>query len=397
MFSPIKNGKKRRRYFFYATAVLLFCSLISSAQPTCSAYFDPAETCHREIQNQEFVFLGRVISIEKLPGDEFPAPLKVSVEVEAPLKGELARHTEFFLERRCFGEVFLDQRYIFTAERVRTDKFAGLFSRKWSFAIGDEYTAEEIKTILDEIRSVLKKVKQPRIAGSVIEQQNASSGGRFLIASTAIKKQFAPNYLVPLANIPVTAKRRDGKEFKTATGAEGGFVFKDLPAGAYEILANLPKEFDIETAGNFRFYEKDKKFVEINDDICTRHVIINAQRQGGIRLSALNASAEWAYVVVYLQRVGEENGKRVLNNFFSDVPKEKVFLPGGLKYDFDHIFKKVPVGPYVLRLDVTIDPALPVKTIYYPGTSEADKAAVIDVEAGKTSEIEMSLPELTEN
>ena len=91
MFSVIKNGKKRRRNFFYATAVLLFCSLTSSAQPTCSAYFDPAETCHREIQNQEYVFLGRVISIEKLPGDEFPAPLKVLVEVEAPLKGELAR------------------------------------------------------------------------------------------------------------------------------------------------------------------------------------------------------------------------------------------------------------------------------------------------------------------
>ncbi len=65
--------------------------------------------------------------------------------------------------------------------------------------------------------------------------------------------------------------------------------------------------------------------------------------------------------------------------------------------DYNYHFKKVPAGQYMLMLSITVDPSKPNHTIYYPGTFIEEKAFVINVEAGKTSNIEFSLPDLPEN
>jgi hypothetical protein len=396
----MRNEKKHLRSLFYSLVLFLFCFQAAQAQPTCSANFDPNETCEWEIQSAEFIFLGRVVAAEKRSPDSYAEPTKAIVEVETSVKGNLAaRRIELFINRHCYGEIYENRRYIFTAERIDNEKISGLFSKKWSSALTDDYSANDVKKILDEIRAVAKGVKRPRLAGSVVEQ-DTNNTGRYLLASGAVKKLLSSGGLRPMPNVVVTAKRKDGgQEFKTATDADGSFVFDELPKGVYELFTNLPKEFDVMTSGISRFREEDNPSVEIGDYICGNRVIFNAQLQGDIKLRFDNASSRWSHIIVHLWRVFElKDGKTTLNEFFYDAAKDKFPATensGDIGYNYH--FKKVPAGQYVLMLSVTVDPSKPNHTIYYPGTFIEEKAFVINVEAGKTSNIEFSLPDLPEN
>lgn len=397
----MRNVKKHLRFVFYSTMFFLVCFQAAAAQPTCGANFSPSDTCSWEIQNKEFVFLGRVVSIEK-SSNGFPHgnPSKIVVEIETSLKGNLgAPRTELFLDRHCYGEVYENKRYIFTAGRVDNEKISGLFSEKWSSALGDDYSENDVKEILDEIRSVVRKVKQPRLVGSVVEQLSGARGGRFLIASNEVKTRFAPDYLRPMANVIVTAKRSDGREFKTETDANGGFVFGGLPLGAYEFYTNLPKEFDIVAGGNSITQEKDRKIsLEIREYACSQRIIFNARLEGSIRIRFDNALSRWSHIILHLWRVRMRDGKREMDEFAYERATEK-FLATENSGDigFNHLFKNVPVGQYVLMLSITTDPSVGSKTVYYPGTFETEKAEAITVEAGKTANVEFSIPDLPEN
>ena len=46
--------------------ILLFVGTVA-AQPTCSSYLHPFDTCSYAIQTRDVVFLGRVISVEETP------------------------------------------------------------------------------------------------------------------------------------------------------------------------------------------------------------------------------------------------------------------------------------------------------------------------------------------
>ncbi|MBA2621706.1 MAG: carboxypeptidase regulatory-like domain-containing protein [Acidobacteria bacterium] len=201
-----------------------------------------------------------------------------------------------------------------------------------------------------------------------------------------------------MENVIVTAKRADGREFKTVTNADGGFVFGDLPLGAYEFYTNLPKEYEVVAGGNSITQEKDKILLEIRDYACSQRLIFNARLEGGIRIRFDNASSRWSHIILHLLRVRERDGKKEMGEYSSDAAKEK-FLATENSGDigFNHLFKNVPVGRYVLMLSITTDPSIGNKMVYYPGTLELEKAEVINVEAGKTSNIEFSLPDLPEN
>jgi hypothetical protein len=398
----MQNRKKHLRLLFCLAGLFLFCFHSADAQPTCWAHFDPSDTCHYEYQGKEFIFLGRVVSVLPLTTDSgYAEPQKAVVEVEAPLKGSLPKKTELFLDRHCFGRVEENQRYIFTANRVENEKFSGLFSTRWSEPLlEDKYTKDEIQRYLAEIRAMAGGVKRPRLSGFVIED-TANNKGRYMISTTDVRKLFTPGFnLRPMPDVVVTAKLKDGgQEFKTATGADGSYAFNDLPKGVYEVFTNLPKEYDVKSEGLSMFGEAGKSFIEINDYVCGRRILFNAQLQGDVKIRFDNASSRWSHIIVHLWRVFEsKDGQRNLNEFFWDAAKDK-FLAAGNSGDigYSYHFKNVPAGKYVLMLSVTIDPARASDRVYYPGTFEEKKAAIINVEAGKTSNIEFSIPDLPEN
>lgn len=387
--------------------LFLFCFQVLQAQPTCWAHFDPWDTCHWDYRGKEFIFLGRVVSVLSRAGeDSYSNPLKIAVEVESPLKGNLPRRIELLLDQKCFGRVSENQIYIFTANQVDNENFSGFFSTRWSEPLSEErFTKEDVNEILGELRSIIKGIKQPRLSGNVIEQPTNSSGpqfttGRYQIASNGVKKLFAFGYLRPLANITVTAKLKDsGQEYKTATDADGAFVFNNLPRGIYELFTNLPKEYDVQTGGLSLFSEKGKTFLEIGDRVCGNRVIFNAQLQGDVKIRFDNASSRWSHIIVHLLRVIETNdGKRELSEFSYDAVRDKFLAmenPGDIGYNYH--FRNVPVGKYILMLSITADSARASKRIYYPGTFEEKDAVIIDIKAGKTSNIEFSIPDLPES
>ncbi|MEZ5428970.1 MAG: carboxypeptidase-like regulatory domain-containing protein [Pyrinomonadaceae bacterium] len=393
----IKMNKKKIIGIFLSGVIFFLASSVE-AQPTCSAYFHPFDTCFREIQNKEFVFLGRVVSVENNSlSRAYGKPLKAIVEVETLLKGNPGQRIELFLDTFCFGSVVENGRFIFTAGYVYNEKVSGLFSETWSFAISEEYSEKEVEKILDQIRKVIRGEKLPRLVGKVI-QQNWSPEGRFLMRASSlnVKLGYDPNYAQPLKDVTVTAKRKeDGREFKTKTDAEGEYGFEDLPTGKYEVYTDLPKEYDVQINGLIRLNSNEIGFVNVDDGICGRKVEFNVQLQGDIQIRFDNALSSWSHIILSLWRVGEDDGKRKLNEFAYDAAKDKFLATEGSgDIGYRHSFKKVPVGKYILRLNVTIDPKRANKTVYYPGTFEVEKAAVIDVEAGETLNLVFSLPDI---
>lgn len=398
----MRNGKKHRQILFLSLALFLVCFNAANAQPTCWAHFDPSDTCHYEYQGKEFIFLGRVVSVSPVASEGYGEPQKIVVEVETLMKGSVPRRTELFLDRHCFGRVAENQRYIFTANRAANEKFAGLFSERWSEPLSEEkYTKDEIKRYVVEIRAMASGVKRPRLSGFVIEQ-DTSNTGRYMISTTDVRKLFAPDFhLRPMRGVVVTAKRRDGgQEFRTATNADGSYAFNDLPKGVYEIFTDLPKEYDVKSEGLSMFGdEAGKSFIEINDYVCGSRVLFNAQLQGDIKLRFDNASSRWSHIIVHLWRVFEsKDGKRSLNESFYDRANDKFLATEGAgDIGYNYHFKNVPAGQYVLMLSVTTDTSKASHRIYYPGTFLEDKAFIVDVEAGKTLNLEFSLPDLPEN
>lgn len=401
----MRKWKKYRQSLFYLLMLFLFCFQTLKAQPTCWAHFDPSDTCHYEYAGKEFIFLGRVISVlEKTDKGIYSNPLLIAVEVESPLKGNLPRRIELLLDQKCFGRVSENQRYIFTANRVVNEAFSGLFSESWSEPLLEEkYSNEEIKRYVTEVRAMANGIKRPRLSGFVVEQDTNTIGGnyaagRYMISTTDVRKLFTPGFnLRPMASVFVTAKRKDsGQEFKTITNSDGSYVFDDLPKGIYEISVNLPKKYDVKSEGLSMFGEAGKSFIEINDYVCGSRILFNAQQQGEVKLRFDNASSRWSYIIVHLWRVFEsKDGERELSEYFYDAVKDSFLATensGNIGYNYH--FKNVPAGKYILELSVTTDPARASNRVYYPGIFEEEKAAIINVEAGKTLNIEFSLPDL---
>ncbi|HEY8558983.1 MAG TPA: carboxypeptidase-like regulatory domain-containing protein [Pyrinomonadaceae bacterium] len=392
----MKNLKKHLLGLFPLAMLFLFHA--AQAQPTCFANFNPAEACQRNIQEKELIFLGRVVALEgKSPG-YFIEPLKIVVEVETAVKGTPPRRVELFLKTKCAGEIVEDERYIFTADRAIEEGVPKLYSESWSAPLGEEYSADEIARILDEIRALVNKIKQPRLAGRVI-QQNWSPEGRYLMRANALNRKlgYEAAYARPLEGVVVTARRRDdGREVKVATDADGKYAFDELPPGKYEVFTNLPSEFDVHAEGLFRISENDKESVEIGDWICSRKVNFNAQLQGEVRLRIGNVPRGWERIDLHLLRVVQQDGRTEFVETASGSPAEKTFSADKSTYSFEHAFKNLPVGPYAVTFRIVGDPSKPERIFYFPGTSEREKADVIEVEAGKTRNLELDFYGLEE-
>lgn len=392
----MKERKKHLRYLLLLVVLFLFCAFKAQAQPQCFSNFDLHQTCNSEYQLKEFVFFGRVVSVasESVADENYNGFLKVIVEIEESFKGNLAGKTEVFLAQRCFGRIVKDERYIFTAERFAGGNLSGIFSDKWSEPFANEYSKSDFEEVFAKIRSVVKKVKQPRLTGSIIQYdwtpffRNLTFGGKTIFA-------YDPRKARPVANIVVVAKRKDNKEFKTKTDASGYFEFKNLPSGEYETYPNLPKDFNViafgEGAPN---KEANGMLVQIDDSICGKSVIFNTQLQGKIIVRGNNALNSWAQVGLHLLRVENRSENRELYNLSDGVLQKTSLTDDKSKFNFYSSFEEIPVGPYILAVSIHTDLIKPEIAVYYPGTFEREKAEIINVEAGKTKIIELSLPDL---
>lgn len=369
------------RYLFLMGALLLLCHGEAVAQPGGDASrFSALETCNEYYIEKEYVFVGRVTSLEEVPNShKSGAPLwKAAVAVETPLKGQLSGEVELAIVKYPPTRDWQvkGKRFIFTADRVSNSEFSGLYSTKWSMPL-DDFPADVTDRVLDDIRAVLRGVPQPRIVGTVREQDWGVS--------------FDPTAGRPLPGVVVLAEGKDGRRFKARTDAEGRFRFDDLPTGMYTVSPILSKKMDLYDTG-FMQREGEKKYVRVDNGLCSRELRFVAQETGSIagRIELGNVKRASGEPLLYLYRVDPKSQKidfGATRKVPSDVSLSETDSQTMFRFSFDH----VPVGSYVLSIG-NVDPADGARTVYYPGVRNIEEAEAIKVVADKPTEVIIKLP-----
>ncbi len=362
------------------------------AQPRCNSNVNFFESCNSAYLNLEYVFVGRVISLGVPPEDtpkSLTIPRKIIVDVETPLKGNLNKHAriELFLDQQCETNVEVNGKHVFTAESIISKKFTGLFSGKWSKEL-QEYSPKELKEYLIRIREQIKIIKQPRLVGKVMQFFVKKTS--FLIGSDPLTEKlgYNPQFSKPLSKIIIVAKFKTGKMFETKTNNQGEYEFKNLPNGEYEVFANLPKEFTVVSNGDFTKIEGEKKYVLIDDGICSKKINFSIQVLGSLKGRIMNITRRWVFQpIVYLIRVDPKSGRNDI--FESDFyePSGMSILDNSSEIVADFSIDGIPIGQYL----VYIRPSSNGLEIYYPGVKDRNKAKIIEVKVGKPNNFVFSI------
>lgn len=370
------------RHLILLGALFLLCNRQAAAQPGGDlSRFNALETCNEYYIKKEYVFLGRVISLDEVPNPyKSGGPLwKAVVAVETPLKGQLSEEVELAIVKYppTRDWQIKDKRFIFTADWISNSEFNGLYSTKWSTPL-DDIPAGVMAKVLDDIRAVIRGVPQPRIVGTVREQSWGVS--------------FEPTAGHPLPGVVVVAESKDGQRFKTRTDDEGRFKFDDLPTGMYTVSPSLPKKMDLYDAG-FMQQEGGKKYIRVDNGLCSRELRFVGQETGSvvgrIVLEKVRRRA-FGEPLLYLYRIDPKSQKidfGATRKVPSDVSLSETDSQTVFRFSFDH----VPVGSYVLSVG-NIDPADKSETIYYPGARNIEEAEAIKVTADKPTEVVIRLP-----
>ena len=365
------------------SALLLLCNQDAAAQPGGTpSRFSALETCNESYLKREYVFVGRVISLEGTPnphGGGNPA-WKATVAVETSLKGHPGEEVELIVlnfpptsDRQVQGK-----RFIFTATQIAGRGFSGLYSEKWSTPV-DDIPSGALAEVLDGIRDVLRGVPQPRIIGTIREQSWGVS--------------FDPGVGRSLPGVVIVAESRDGRQFKTRTDAEGYFRFDELPAGMYTLRPLLSKKMVLYDTG-FEREEGGKKYLQIDKRLCSRELRFVGQEVGNIAGSIRREKGNWAFgkPLMYLYRIDPESHKIDSTATLlvpSDISLSETDAENLIRFSFDN----VPAGSYVLSIS-NIDPSGHPATIYYPGVSDIKDAGFINVSTDKPTEVIIKLPSL---
>lgn len=365
--------------------LLVLFSGEAAAQPGDDpSRFSALETCNESYLEREYVFMGRVIALAETPNpytNGGPA-WKATVAVETSLRGQPGDEVELILPKffpTTDWEV-KGRKFIFTATRIAGRGFGGLYSAKWSTPV-DDIPPGVMAKVLDGIRDVIQGVAQPRILGTVREQNWGID--------------FNPDAGHPVAGIVVAAESKDGRRFETRTDAEGHFRFDELPAGMYTVRPILPKKMVLHETGFMR-EEGGKKYLQVDEGLCARELRFVAQEAGDIAGSIRREKGDWAFgkPLMYLYRIDPESHKI---NFAdtalipSDVSLSEADGANLIRFSFND----VPVGSYVLEIS-NIDPSGRPGIIYHPGVSAVADAAVIEVSTDQTAEVVIELPPLQE-
>lgn len=368
------------RYAFLLCGLFLFCPRWAEAQPGGQpSMFDALETCNEYYLAKEYVFVGRVVSIKDIPNPYKTEGYysKALVKVETSLKGRPGGEVELILSKfpPMSDAGIKDKRFIFTADRINDGVFNGLISSKWSTALDDLPPGIAAK-VLDEIRAVLRGVPRPRIVGTLREQDWRVS--------------FLPGVGRVMSGVVVVAESKDGRQFKTRTDEEGRFQFKELPPGDYAISPELSRKMELYDNG-FTQIEGGKKYVRVDDRVCSRELRFVAQEAGGVtgRIELEGGRRADGEPAMFLHRIDPKTHAFDLydRSLFPTVESTTKTGPSVVRFSFE----RVPVGEYVLSF-IREDADGRTETIFYPGTSDARRARAINVTSDKQTEVFMKLP-----
>lgn len=376
------------RNILLLSAMFLLCDGRVVAQPGGDggdvSRFNALETCNEYYLDREYVFLGRVISINEIPNpSQSGSPLwKARVVVETPLKGQLSRQVDLTIVKYppTTDWQIKDKRFIFTAKWISNSEFSGLHSTKWSTPL-DDISPAIVANVLEGIRAVLRGVPQPRIVGTVRVQSRGIS--------------FDPVAGYAVSGVLVVAENKDGRQFKTRTDSRGRFQFDELPTGMYRLHPILPKKMEMYDDG-FMQQEGGEKYVRVDNGLCSREVRFVGQEAGTVVGRIERERGNWAFgkPILYLHQVDPVSRKIDFGTTRlvpTDVFLSETYSPNVISFSFDAI----PVGSYVLSIG-NIDPAGKAETMYYPGVRNPEEAQVINVAVDKPVEVNIKLPSLRE-
>lgn len=395
---------------FLFVVVLLLCVESSFAQPSiCPVPFNPLRTCNSHYISEEFVFVGRLISVgEKTTEINGTMMARASMAVEETIKGNLSKRTfELFLQplSLCHEGLEIGGRRIYTASKRTIDGFNKLVSTRWSANLRD-ISDSELKKILNEIRSVTKGIKQPRIVGKVVRYDSNPLGiYDFQGKSLDTKLGYNPEYSYPLKEVEIIAKPVDENlnpvkqgSHRTKTNPNGSYEFKDLLEGWYELSPTLSEDLYVEAFiyrlpyhedtffdPPFRTREKKKVYVNVGNGICSEDIRFNVRPAGKIngRLTFENEIPSEAPLLelFWVDSETQRNDLKGVVDYSFDIYKSKFNPEDTLEF----LFSDLQVGKYILK--IVFDTKDEQKNLYYPGVKEIKDAEIINIKAGETKDI----------
>ena len=397
---------KTKRIVLFAVLIPLL-SVATRAQPGSDRNrFSPWNTCEFAYNESENIFVGRVISGESIPNPHAPHVGsrwdKLQVAVELGLRGPLHGLVELYVEQG-FGHPGPPQPnslYIFTASHVSSEKFTGLFSKRWSTPVGE--ISGEWQLSFERIQSILSGVPEPRVAGTVKEIT-----GRF---------EYLSNW--PLSGVVVVARDQNGNEFKTTTDDEGRFQFdelptgkdpnkyhgefmpdskfSELPSGTYAFSVDLPQKQAVHANG--RLIEAGKgAYIQIGTSLCSKELNFVIEHAGRINGRIEREQGDWALgqPLMYLYYVDPKT-REVRARDTPLVPTKISLSETDTGNAIDFSFEHVPIGAYVLVIS-NIDPAGTADTIYYPTRDDRpNESQVLSVTSEENTSVFITLPSLPE-
>jgi SdrD B-like domain len=253
------------------------------AQPARYLVFNPADLC--KYKEGKTIFVGRVISIEKVLNENLPErlkntsgnPLKYSVSVEKVFNGQMKikEIKEFFLKKDLEPGLSVNDENIFIYDEINQNdskfypneisQYGSNLSMKleWSSPLNN-YSAEERAIRFSQIESTISRYpKSPPLTGIVFQTDATPKYSSEL----EIIYGYESRNFKPLSRITIVAKnKKNGRIFRTKTNEKGLFTFDKLDDGDYAVSIVIPKGFE-----QVFLYEQHKNYevdVPINKTTC---------------------------------------------------------------------------------------------------------------------------------
>ena len=357
------------------TAMIMVLPLRGMAQPGPDPRINPLSTCNEDYLSAEYIFVGKVDAVKEISSSYVRPFWKTRISIETSLKGRLRGGIELTLVKPLLPPIpeseVIGKRFIFTANQVTNAQVSGLFSNAWSTSV-DSVPKDVFTRVIAGIRAVLRGVPQPRIVGTVREQ--------------SLETGFQANDGRPLAGLAVVASSKEGQKFDTKTDAQGRFQFDKLPVGMYTVVPILPKKMDL--VGYSSAQDQNSRYIPVNERICSLELNFIASEMGRVtgRIEGVKGQAVNPLLFLYpvdpkTLQINPQNYRR--------APTEITLSANGSESIVHFSFDQIPVGSYLLSIDALAQTA---STLYYPGVSHSDDARVIEVVAGKPTELLMKLP-----